>query len=182
MDASLLSLGRGNDPQRATRRPAAPAQVQPRQKALESPRCLVRGAREGCSSHEPPLGTAATSVLTLPATTPARRPLPARLRVRPAPAAPAPLDAPLAPWWHRNPSPPGLHPPPHWAPAAVSGLRPRPDRPHPRASPPLIPTLAETGWSEGCDSLPGSLSALDSTVAMAEAPVRVRTPGFCREA
>ena len=70
--------------------------------------------------------------------------------------------------------------PPRACSCARVGARPRSASP-PESRLPISPGPAGAGWSRGCGFLPGSLSALDSTVAMAEAPVRVRALASCRE-
>lgn len=136
---------------------------------------LPWGRRRRAPRHPPPPQRQATIPARL------QGPSPSVSQVRPAPATSDPPGASFAPWWRVDPSPRGAAPSRLRAPAAPLGLGPDSDRLRPREpGVPTPPSPAWAGWSRGC-SLPGSLSALDSTVAMVEAPVRVRALASCRE-
>lgn len=172
--------------------PPPSAQVQPKRGAGDPAVHQARRQGKDAPLTSPPLETAATRALTFAAAAaPARSRPPAPQvsgypsfgvsQARPARATPDPPGASLAPWWCTDPSLRRLHPlPPCACSSTRLGTRPRPASP-PEPCLPVSPGPAGAGWSRGCDALPGSLSALDSTVAMAEAPVRVRAPASCRE-
>jgi hypothetical protein len=169
----LYTLGRKRP---VIRRPGCVTEVtwgsrcprRPRRSSRASWRHLAAARGERCS----PLGDLATSA-TRAVRPPS--PIPARHLPRASPAAP-PCEGhspgPSTPARPGAPAPPGHAGTPHHL---TSGCL----QPGPRASlasPSAQARRGQGGRDRGCDSLPGSLSALDSTVAMAEAPVRVRAP------
>lgn len=159
----------------------APAQVQPKT-GVGDPTVHRPQGPGGCSPQQTsPRGSGGT-----------RRPLPP-LKGRPLAAtapraaavppfhAPRPAERPPRPLLAPGPSRRGsTGSPPRACSSARVTARPCPASP-PQPRLPVSPGPARAGWSRGCYSSPGSLSALDSTVAMAEAPVRVRAPASCRE-
>lgn len=150
--------------------PPAPAQLQPKRRSCGT---WSSALAEGCSPHQHPLGdrqATRSAAVTAAAAGSLRATFPERHPARPAPP---PGSAPPAPW--RRPDPSRALQPLASGPRSPRRLGTVPDQPRPRVLASLSPPApAKAGWSRGCDSLPGSLSALDSTVAMAEARVRVR--------
>lgn len=162
-------------------RPHPSAQIQPKGEGDGDGGPSVAALGKGCSPHPPCPGEgSARGASPRPATRPARSGRP-------------PLGVSEAPRQRRPPprrallSPPGgawttargdcTRSPPRACSSARVGGRQGLDRLRPQSLPSPSPqTPSGAGWSQSGYSLPGSLSALDSTVAMAEAPVRVRAP------